>query len=388
MGRMRKTSVAICQPTVIRGGRLSVILDIIRYLNSRGIVPDIITSDIRFDLSETFGSYSKPMEANLRLIPTLPIVAGDLHTLLFNWHLRKYTKAYHLIINTSNSLEFLPKQPKILSYVFFPRRRRLMSDLPDLHLPDMKLRPLSRARIQRSSARLIYRYARPTHNQSVVCMTQFTKDALLTDYDSFSNPPIVYPAVDMARYELREDPPLAFSDRENAIVTIGRFSPDKRQLEQVLLAQKVPSMQFHIIGFTASEAYFQLCRSMVDEQQIENVHLHPNLAFSDMIKYLQNSKYFLHTLINEPFGLTAVQAIVSGAIPLVHDSGGQRETVIDATLRYKNVEQVAGIVASFEQKSLPKIQKMATKLKDHVHQEFSQEVFQENIGLVLEPLIA
>jgi glycosyltransferase involved in cell wall biosynthesis len=53
---------------------------------------------------------------------------------------------------------------------------------------------------------------------------------------------------------------------------------------------------------------------------------------------LRKAKVFLHTSLFEPFGISIVEGMGAGCIPVVHDSGGPREFV-PHNWRYKNVEE-------------------------------------------------
>ena len=56
---------------------------------------------------------------------------------------------------------------------------------------------------------------------------------------------------------------------------------------------------------------------------------------------------------NEPFGITTVQAIAAGCIPIVPDSGGQREIVGNASLRYSGLDDVPKVIRLVESREQP-----------------------------------
>ena len=49
-------------------------------------------------------------------------------------------------------------------------------------------------------------------------------------------------------------------------------------------------------------------------------------------------------MINEPFGIVTVQAISAGIIPIVHNSGGQKEVVPIKELRYNKLKEIKNIL--------------------------------------------
>ena len=117
--------VAICQPSIILGGRLSVIIGIVRALNDFGIVPDILATKVSFTRLDIEKMYGKNVRINIRVDSTLLPLWGEWQILAFNTRLKKIASSYDLLINTSNSLAMLPSRNQVLSYVFYPRKAEL-----------------------------------------------------------------------------------------------------------------------------------------------------------------------------------------------------------------------------------------------------------------------
>lgn len=373
--------VAICQSNIIPGGRLRVVLGIVQALNALGIVPDIVTASLGISPAEIPLRYGQDSQFQFRRIPRLPTGSQDVAILVFNWFLQRYAHDYDLIINTSNSLLLLPRRKRVLSYVFFPRKYRVLANDPDIHRPGHRFPWWKRGELIRRGLRPIYRCYEPHSHHAVICMTQFTCQKLHEVYPQLPKLPIVYPPVDIQRFWCEN------KQRERSIVTAGRFSPSKRQLEQIELAAQLPDVTFHIVGFTSPDnPYFHLCQERIKQLGLRNVHLHANAPFDMLLQLLQRSRYFLHTLINEPFGITAVQAMAAGCIPLVHDSGGQRETVPEPSLRYQTLANIPLCIAELDTLAISEINALRQRLQNHVHQ-FSADRFHSRIQAQLEELL-
>jgi len=373
--------IAIVQPAIILGGRLRVILGIVEILNNIGIVPDILTMRLRFDPTQVINKYGRPIQASFRLLPNIPKLPEDMLTVLFNVSLRLYGRPYELLINTGNSLLFLPGEQRVLTYMFFPLKARLASLDASIHLPGKRYPLWSWRRLKRLILRLLYHFSKPNPAHSIVCMTKFTCDTLRTVYNLHANLPVVYPPVDISRFRAGS------YERSLSIVSVGRFTPDKRQLEQIRLAEQMPHIPFHIIGFANNNQYYQMCRRYVEEFNVENVSLHPDVPFTDMFSLLQSARYFLHTTINEPFGITVVQAIAAGCLPIVHDSGGQREIVIEPALRYRSLSEVPGIIERLEKIGEIERQLLVKKLQEHIMVNFDETVFFKRMRAILSPYL-
>ncbi len=363
--------VAICQPKIILGGRLRVILALVEVLNEMGITPTILTGGLAFQPEKVLESYGKPLQVKYRLIPLISLFPQEYAIILFNFLLRLYASDYDLLINTSNSLIFLPKKKRVVTYMCFPRKRRIMSDV-DIHWPEKPLKLF--ARLERMIFRLIYRLSKPQPEHVIVCLSEFTRSAVAQEYGTPHTLPIVYAPADTT--------PLEGNQKQMSIVSVGRFTQEKRQLEQLELAKKLPEIQFHIIGFVANESYYNECRLFVEQHRLKNVHLYPDASFEEIARLMQESKYFLHTGINEPFNMPTVQAIAAGCIPIVHDSGAEREIVPIPRLRYQNMYEVPQILHDIEGWG----DEVISRLQRHVFR-FDASVFHEKMTKILNPIV-
>jgi glycosyltransferase involved in cell wall biosynthesis len=372
-----KYKVAICQSNLVPGGRLRVLLGIVDALNGMDLEPDILTSRMTFQLGEIPDIYGKSPRAWFRMLPYLP-VHHEFSIILFNILLSRFASDYDLVINTSNSLIFLPKRNKVISYVFYPREGRIRVDTVSIHNP-RTLPPYSPERLARIVLRALYRGSELQPGHRIICMTEFTRSALESVYPiPPSTLPVVYPPVEVDAFKQAST-----SGRGNEFTTVGRFTPDKGQLEQIQLAKQLPDFQFHIVGFVANKKYYEKCRSLVEGQHIKNVHLHPDTSFNEMARILGRSRYFLHTLVNEPFGITAVQAIAAGCLPIVHDSGGQREVVPYPQLRFKTMSEIPALIGDLENQSDASINELRNRLSRHVSSDYNDTVFHEKMTQIL-----
>jgi glycosyltransferase involved in cell wall biosynthesis len=218
-------------------------------------------------------------------------------------------------------------------------------------------------------------------NQVVVCNSEFTRAAVLQEYEVDPTPLVVYPPVNIGRLVS------PVHKREAAIVSVGRFSANKRQFEQIQLAERLPAMPFHIFGFASQKDYYQLCHDYVQERRLGHVHLHPDAPYERMQVQLTTAKFFLHTIVKEPFGITTIQAIAAGCIPIVHDSGGSRETVPIPELRFQHLDQVPAIIAFVEGMDEAERLQLVGSLQDHVTSHFDASIFHRRMRDLLLPLL-
>ena len=112
--------------------------------------------------------------------------------------------------------------------------------------------------------------------------------------------------------------------RENLVVTIGRIVPEKRFHLFVELARLVPKTRFVAIGSLSDErsAYYEQLKRTAPENV--SFVLSPLRRVKDL---LGRAMAYVHCAENEHFGITIVEAMAAGCVPIVHDSGGPREIV-------------------------------------------------------------
>jgi glycosyltransferase involved in cell wall biosynthesis len=127
--------------------------------------------------------------------------------------------------------------------------------------------------------------------------------------------------------------------RDLDFVSLGSFVSDKRQLEQLKIARSLRDHNFTLIGGLKSRRYFRKCEDFIEKHRLSNVKLCPDASRETVGNLLSRSKVFLHTKRNEHFGVSTVESISHGCLPLVHDSGGSREIVPIGGLRFQNTEE-------------------------------------------------
>lgn len=127
--------------------------------------------------------------------------------------------------------------------------------------------------------------------------------------------------------------------RENLVLTVGRIVPAKRFHTFVDLARKVPNTRFVAIGSLSKEAkgYYEGLKEIAPE----------NFSFvvsplRKVRELLGQAMAYVHCAEGEHFGITIVEGMAAGCVPVVHDSGGPTEIVTsDVGFRWRNLDSAA-----------------------------------------------
>lgn len=183
---------------------------------------------------------------------------------------------------------------------------------------------------------------------------------------------VLYPPVGVDFFEPKlkelDDP------RENLVITVSRFSREKK-LENVPRIAKLVNerVSFLIVGSAQSYADVYPIQKAIRELNVgERVKIMTNVPRDTLRKLLLSSKVYLHTREYEPFGITIAEAMSTGCIPIVPDSGGPREFVPE-NLRYEAIEEGAmKIERAIDQWSTKKMREIINSAKSFNEQKFSE----------------
>ena len=148
------------------------------------------------------------------------------------------------------------------------------------------------------------------------------------------NAKVVYPPVETHIFK-------PSTRKEDKVVSVGRITPSKRYEDLLAIAQKIPELKFLILGLKQDESYF---RSLL-KRKTSNVHIKTNVTRKLLREELSSSKIYLHCMRGEHFGISVVEAMAAGCVPIVHDSGGVREIVSPTTgFRYVNLKEAVNAI--------------------------------------------
>lgn len=370
--------VVISQPRIIFGGRIKVLLGITEVFNQLGTIPIWLTSRMPGPKEEILERYSTNAKYDLQILNHEFSYVNELGRVRFNQKAVSWCNRSQIdwMVNSSNTVQGFYNFKKSISYVHFPREARVSSPLANIHDLDSRPTPLQKKFYRKLFNRLVFALGSVDSDHLVVSNSEFTSNAWKTYYKNLqlkNASQVIYPFADNPVGQLPE-----IEGREPAIVSLGRFCEAKRQLDQVRCAEKIPSLEFWLIGHAGHKnKYFQNLVKIIDRKGMGNVSLLPDSTFSEVSIRLRRARYFLHTNINEPFGITAVEAILAGCLPIVHDSGGQREVVPIPELRFRNLAELPEKLKTLEEHP-EKRTAWVNELRQRALKYFIRERFLEN----------
>jgi len=154
---------------------------------------------------------------------------------------------------------------------------------------------------------------------------------------------ILHPPVAVKDYLNRNAP------RKNYVITISKFTPKRYLYKIPLIAKKTRNTKFIIAGIVDkySTETFQKLHGTIKFYGVEDrVLLMPNVPRSTLISLLRNAKVYLHTMPFEHFGISIIEAMAAGCVPIVHRSGGPWLDILNEQqgaygFSYESIEEAA-----------------------------------------------
>jgi glycosyltransferase involved in cell wall biosynthesis len=361
--------VGIAIKLVEPGGIQSCALSLIRGLNARGIVPDVL-----WDLPPVVALLDEAgVQAGYRHVhfpvssQSIARMPGSLRYLMSIANAvrgRDLDGAYDFFYSFSKQFLFPPEMPH-LYYVSGPPL------LPQLFSFPRGLRGVP-LRVFVALYRSCLRRSRPVYDHvpgmNMVINSEYTA-RLFYEAHGFEVP-VVHPPINLAgRSFTRED-----LNQRDSLVFFSRIVDYKRPDWVLRLAAQHRQYRCVIMGGVTSNRrdFFRAMQQRAQDLDLNAVFL-ANPSNEVVREQLKRARFYIFPAINEHFGMTTPEAIASGCIPFVHNSGGQVEIVPDERLRFNDADMQTRFDALVQ---LPdaELHAMRTALAAHVRQ-YSEEHF-------------
>jgi glycosyltransferase involved in cell wall biosynthesis len=311
----------------IPGGAERLCLSVIEALRKRGHEVSLITVE-KTDwglVQRNFGTLILPNNESYVTTSRLSSRLGSISisSTYFSIYLlqllaHRSQKEYDLMINTfGDAINSVAD----VTYVHFPLRAALaLSQIP--------------AFTNESTWRIIA----PLYDSATSFMDRITPGNLLTNSKFVQgiirrflgrNSLVVYPPVNVATFASD-----SFKDvKESSIVAVVASYTPKRHLEQVPLIAKYSKHAKFVIMGKADEYSATTLATLKEHTKMlhveDRVTTLQNVPIKQFLETLSKAKVYLHIMPQDHFGISVVEAMASGCVPVVHKSGGPWIDILD-----------------------------------------------------------
>jgi glycosyltransferase involved in cell wall biosynthesis len=304
------------------GGAEWVAVNIINGLKSEGHQTVVLTNE-RIDNSKIVSMFGQKVNVDKGVIfPLEPFPVTDLHNVYTDGVRTLLLKSICDLVIDTHSNAILPGAN--ITYIHFPLLGRLQFSL-------------SRAK---ASYYLPYQYyekrTAKKPGRLILANSAYTASNIRKITGASSS--LLYPPISEAFYAGE----LGNGKREDLVVCVSRISPEKR-LTLIPHIARLTSEKIHflILGIKQSALELQRIFEQIETNDVSaRVELMTDVPRDKLLNILKTSKVFLHLAIGEHFGVSIVEAMASGCIPIVHNSGGPQEFV-PAHLRFDTLVEAA-----------------------------------------------
>jgi glycosyltransferase involved in cell wall biosynthesis len=203
--------------------------------------------------------------------------------------------------------------------------------------------------------------------------SQWTAERL-SGLGEVATPIVLYPPV------LDPGPGLAWADRDDTFLCIGRFDASKRievsiAIVKAVRARALPGAKLVIVGSAVNSSYHARIRAIADREG-PWIEFREDVSRFELGKLMGRSRYGIQAMQGEHFGMATAEMTRAGCLVFAHRSGGSQE-VLDHNdaLLWLTEEDAAEKIAAIASGRHPPAQ-LSAALREHARL-FSTEMFEE-----------
>jgi len=168
----------------------------------------------------------------------------------------------------------------------------------------------------------------------VVCNSEYAR-SLFRDRYGLNNTCVIHPPSQLVFKK--------YLKKRNTILTIGAFQPRKNFDLVLKIARKLPEYEFWLVGRMRARDYYL----RISHNRPKNVKVFADIPFEKLKELILKAKVYLNTAKKEEFGMSVVQAMSGGCVPVVYAEGGPFEDIVcrgEYGLYYKTPEVAADLI--------------------------------------------
>jgi len=247
------------------------------------------------------------------LAGALPLQVGVLPSFVHvRYVLRKFSP--HLLI-FHDDIPLLGKREIrdrfLILYVHFSYATRLKLGVGDIAESVVPSRQLIEKLLNPVVKRLIFYHSNPAN--IIIANSSITMDFLKQTWHG-CDAQTLHPPVDTDYFALR-------GEKENLVVAVGVIQPNKR-FEDIIKAMRKVSSEYRLVimGYHHQNKYYLELQRLTDNIGLrDRVKIVLDPAREQLRDILSRAKIAVHASRFEPFGISVVEGMASGCVPIVYE---------------------------------------------------------------------
>jgi glycosyltransferase involved in cell wall biosynthesis len=185
-----------------------------------------------------------------------------------------------------------------------------------------------------------------THS-TIITNSEFSRSSIFEFFNGGTKEVhVIRPPVDVELF--RSSVLFSSHKREDIILVVSRINKRKEIENAIKLAKLLKQHNIgdgmRIIGnidYAHDSDYFLSLHKMVKDFDLdEYVTIETNLSFNNLISAMRKAKTYFHPMVGEHFGMSIVESMSAGLVPIVPDIGGPTEYV-PKKYHFKTLEEAA-----------------------------------------------
>jgi glycosyltransferase involved in cell wall biosynthesis len=239
---------------------------------------------------------------------------------------------------------------------------------------------------------LKYGYWNLMRNSTVITNSQFSSRAIVNAL-GLDNIYILSPPIDIETF--RNVALMANGDahkrrNDDIILVISRIAPHKKLENAIKLGKILKDNNIgkgmKIVGnlyYYYFDYYSELKQMVLDLGLTDYITFEINASLDKLLSIMRECRVYFHPMIGEHFGISVLEAMAAGLIPVVPKEGGPAEFV-PPMYHYNRIEQSAEII-KYVFNHLPKTERI--KISDRINK-FSNSYYIEGFQTILNELLS